>query len=236
MQEDSLKKSNNEYNCNKCFDRTFILKDNEAIACECRALKEAKEILNKSGISEEFRKKRFKNFNYSKDEQIFNAYKASTDYIRNFKSNEKGKNNSIMLTGQVGCGKTHLCLAIANKLMDEGISVIYMGYREVITSIKQNMMDEVYYNKIMGRYKTCRVLLIDDLFKGSISGSDVNIMFEIINYRYLNGLPVIVSCEKGIDEIMNIDEAIGSRLYEMSCGYVAILSGRRLNYRMYGKS
>ena len=41
---------------------------------------------------------------------------------------------------------------------------------------------------------------------------------------------------KSIDEIMNIDEAIGSRLYEMSCGYVASLSGRRLNYRMYGKS
>ena len=35
---------------------------------------------------------------------------------------------------------------------------------------------------------------------------------------------------------MNIDEAIGSRLYEMSCGYVASFSGRRLNYRMYGKS
>ena len=88
----------------------------------------------------------------------------------------------------------------------------------------------------MSRYKKCKVLLIDDLFKGSISGSDVNIMFEIINYRYLNGLPVIVSCEKSIDEIMNIDEAIGSRLYEMSCGYVASFSGRRLNYRMYGKS
>ena len=30
-------------------------------------------------------------------------------------------NNSIMLAGQVGCGKIRLCLAIANKLIDEGI-------------------------------------------------------------------------------------------------------------------
>ena len=233
MQENYLKKSNNEYNCNKCFDRTFIIKDNEAIACECRALKEAKEILRKSGISEEFRKKRFKNFNYSKDEQIFNAYKVATDYVRNFKSKEKDKNNSIMLTGQVGCGKTHLCLAIANKLMDEGISVIYMGYREVITSIKQNMMDEVYYNKIMGRYKTCRVLLIDDLFKGSISKSDVNIIFELVNYRYFNNLPVVVSSEMGVNDIMEVDEAIGSRLVEMCGEHLVEVRGKKLNYRIY---
>ena len=72
--------------------------------------------------------------------------------------------------------------------------------------------------------------MFDDLFNGCISGSDVNIIVKIINYSYLNELWVIVSCENGIDEIMNIDEAIGSRLYEMSCGYVASLSGSRLIY------
>ena len=111
-----------------------------------------------------------------------------------------------------------------------------MPYRDNIISLKQNMMDEEYYRKSINKFKKAKVLLIDDLFKGSITGSDVNIMFEIINYRYLNGLPLIVSCEKSIDEIINIDEAIGSRLYEMSCDYVASLSGKRLNYRMYGKS
>ena len=127
-------------------------------------------------------------------------------------------------------------MAIANSLMEKGVGVLYMPYRDNIISLKQNMMDEEYYRKVMNKFKRAKVLLIDDLFKGSISGSDVNIMFEIINYRYLNGLPVIVSCEKSIDEIMNIDEAIGSRLYEMSCGYVVSFSGRRLNYRMYGRS
>lgn len=146
------------------------------------------------------------------------------------------KNKSIIFVGQVGSGKTHLSMAIANSLMEKGVGVLYMPYRDNIISLKQNMMDEEYYRKVMNKFKRAKVLLIDDLFKGSISGSDVNIMFEIINYRYLNGLPVIVSCEKSIDEIMNIDEAIGSRLYEMSCGYVASFSGRRLNYRMYGKS
>ena len=111
-----------------------------------------------------------------------------------------------------------------------------MPYRDNIIILKQNMMDEEYYRKSINKFKKAKVLLIDDLFKGSITGSDINIMFEIINYRYLNGLPLIVSCEKSIEEIINIDEAIGSRLYEMSCDYAISLSGKRLNYRMYGKS
>lgn len=225
-----------EYKCDKCRDITYIVEDGEARECECKALRDCEDILRRSGISEAFRKKRFDNFDFSRDKATMDGYKIATGYALNFKDKEKDRDNSIMFIGQVGSGKTHLSLAIANELMDSGVGVLYMGYREVVTGIKQNIMDEVYYNRVMGRYKSCRVLLIDDLFKGSISGSDVNIMFEIINYRYLNGLPVIVSCEKSIDEIMNIDEAIGSRLYEMSCGYVASFSGRRLNYRMYGKS
>ena len=32
------------YKCNKCNDRTFILIDNEAVPCECRALREDESI------------------------------------------------------------------------------------------------------------------------------------------------------------------------------------------------
>ena len=108
-----------------------------------------------------------------------------------------------------------------------------MGNREVITSIKQNMMDKVYYNKIMGRYKSYRMLLIDDLFKGSISKSDVNIIFELVNYMYFNNLPLIISSELSVNDIIEVDEAIGSRLIEM-CGECLVeVRRKRLNYRIY---
>ena len=89
-----------------------------------------------------------------------------------------------MFLGQVGSGKTHLSLAIANSLMNDCVGVLCMPYRDVITYIKQNIMDKEVYERIVGRYKNAKVLLIDDLFKGSISKSDVNIMFEIVNFRY----------------------------------------------------
>lgn len=136
--------------------------------------------------------------------------------------------------GQVGSGKTHLSLAISNDLMDSGVGVLYMPYRDVIISLKQNIMDEEYYRKAVDRYKNARVLLIDDLFKGGISKSDINIVFEIVNFRYFNNLPMIVSTEKTFGELVEIDEAIASRIIEMSKDYLVSVKGKRLNYRIYG--
>ena len=72
------------------------------------------------------------------------------------------------------------------------------------------------------------------MFKGSVTKSDVNIVFEIVNFRYFNNLPMIVSCEKCIEELLDIDKAIGSRLIEMSKDYLVQMKGKRLNFRVYG--
>ena len=221
-----------EYKCDKCRDITYIVEDGEARECECKALRDCEDILRRSGISEAFRKKRFDNFDFSRDKATMDGYKIATGYALNFKDKEKDRDNSIMFIGQVGSGKTHLSLAIANELMEDGVGVVYMSYREVITRLKQNIMDEVYYHRVISKYKNARVLLIDDLFKGKITESDINIVFELLNFRYFNKLPVIVSCEMDVNRILNIDEAIGSRLVEM-CDIVEV-KGRKLNYRMYG--
>ncbi len=108
-----------------------------------------------------------------------------------------------------------------------------MQYRETITRLKQNIMDEAYYHRALNKYKHAKVLLIDDLFKGSISKSDINIMFELINHRYFNKLPMIISSEIPINNLLEIDEALASRLIEMSKDYRVEIRGKRLNYRIY---
>ena len=155
--------------------------------------------------------------------------------MKNFEDIKDSRKNSIIFMGSVGGGKSHLSFAIANALMKEGVGVIYMGYRESIMKIKQNVMNMDEYEKIMIRYKKCKVLLIDDLFKGNITLSDINIMFEIVNYRYFNNLPMIISTEKGGEDLIKIDEAIGSRILEMAKDYNMELKGGKLNYRIYGK-
>ena len=100
-------------------------------------------------------------------------------------------------------------------------------------TMKQKIMDSDEYDKLMNTYKNSKVLLVDDLFKGNITQSDLNIFFEIVNHRYFNNLPMIISTEMLMDELLKVDEAIGSRLLEMCGQYSVELKGSKLNYRIY---
>ena len=98
------------------------------------------------------------------------------------------------------------------------------------------MLDSEYYKKSISKFQNCDILVVDDLFKGKVNDSDVNIMFEIINYRYINNLPMIINSEFLIDRLLYFDEAIGSRIYEMCRDYlVQIKHDIKNNYRLRWK-
>ncbi|MCT4507916.1 MAG: ATP-binding protein [Tepidibacter sp.] len=219
---------NREYDCPKCKDREMIYnpKLDAMVFCECRERKEYERILENSRISEAFRQKTLKDYKVTNG-VTRKARGMAFDYATEF--NGEG---SIGFLGQVGAGKTHLSIAIANALMSRNIGVLYMQYREAITALKQNMLDEYYYQREISKYKNATVLLIDDLFKGKITETDINIMFEIINYRYLKGSPMIVSSEYTSDKLLNIDEAIGSRIIEQCDGRMIEFIGKSFNHRL----
>lgn len=223
------------YKCQKCKDTGFIYdtSTNSASICECQEKEEYQRILERCGISEEFRKIGFKEFETYTEYQK-NAKSLAIDYTKNFLEIEKQKNNSIAFLGNCGSGKTHLSIAIANNLMAKNIAVLYMPYREIITKIKQIITDELEYNRLMGKYKKARVLLIDDFAKGKITESDINIMFEIINYRYLNNKPIIISSELTQERLLDFDEAVGSRIIEMCKNRTIQAIGIENNYRLRG--
>nr|DAM13493.1 MAG TPA: Replicative helicase [Caudoviricetes sp.] len=226
-----------KYECEKCHDVGFIIdkENNRAVQCECMLVKRYKEILKKSGISEEFRNMTFENYKTNrKPKIIIGAKKAAMEYVEGFEEFKNERRNSIAFLGQVGSGKTHLTMAIANALMEKRIAVLYMQYREEIPKLKQNMLDTEYYQNQLSKFKEAPVLLVDDLFKGKITDSDRNIMFEIINHRYFKCLPIIVSSEYKINDLVYYDEAIGSRIVEMCKGKIIQFEGKELNYRLRG--
>lgn len=203
-----------------------------AVSCDCRNIEKLKNEWKYSGINIEMTKHTFTNF-----EVWNNASKRAKDtavaYYSDFRNIRDSRRNSILFCGQVGSGKSHLSVALALNFLKQKVKVVYMPYRDVITKIKQNMIDQEYYSRTISKYQLCEVLLIDDLFKGKINESDINIIFEIINYRYLNFLPIIVSSEFSIDRLLAFDEAVGSRIYEMSKDYVVeIEKDMHNNYRL----
>ena len=109
-----------------------------------------------------------------------------------------------------------------------------------------NEADE--YSAELGRLQTIEVLYIDDFFKpvtaedrdGNLrtvppSPADIRIAFEILNYRYINRLPTIISSEWHLSELADMDEATASRIAER-CGEYAMVIGRdkKRNHRLMG--
>jgi DNA replication protein DnaC len=222
-----------KYECELCKDTEWIIntETNSAKPCKCQEAKRYRLILENCGISEAFLKKNFSNYT-PKNAAQREAKETAQAYAKNFETIRNERNNSIAFLKQVGSGKTHLSIAICNTLMEQGTGVRYMQYREVITRLKQNMTDEAYYQNEMHKYKECPVLLIDDLYKGKTTESDINLVYEIINHRYLKGMPIILSCEYDMDKLLEFDEAIGSRIAEMCKGRIIEFIGIELNDRL----
>ena len=70
------------------------------------------------------------------------------------------------------------------------------------------------------------------LLNGKTTESDINIMFEIINYRYLNSKAIIISSELTQDRLLDFDEAVGSRIIEMCKNRISEVAGIENNYRL----
>jgi len=236
----NLTPSTQTYKCEECRDTLWIPGENGMIRCQCFERERIKRLWDRAGLNPEHQTRTVETFQeWNRTSKL--AKRVAIEYIRDFDSIQNTRHNSVAFIGQVGSGKTHLSISIALSLLERGIGTVYMPYRDEIMKLKQNMMDEVAYQKQIENLKKAKVLLIDDLFKGdfnkfqgkeTMNESSVRIMFEIINYRYLNNLPIIVSSEYNADKLLDADEAIGSRIIEMTKNYLVEIEGKENNYRL----
>lgn len=233
---EQLQENTKIVDCKVCHDENGYLIFENGLElwkiCECVHNKKIKRLMKASKITDEFAKLTFSNFiTEGRPIETLKARDIAYQYCKDFNSFRSTRSNSISLLGQVGGGKTHLLSAISNNFLSKGIQVIYFPYVEGMTDLKSNMDElELKINEL----KKCEVLFIDDLFKGSFKVTEFELkrVYEIINYRYMNFLPILVSSEKNFEDLLAIDEAIGSRLFEMSNGHRFVMKGLELNYRM----
>lgn len=213
-------------------DGTPMMVDASA-ECECAKEKRARRLMDISEITPEFKKKTFASFVTEGKEPIIAEMKQiALNYYTNFPDIKSDRRNSIAFLGQPGAGKTHLLSALANNLiMKRGQRLLYFPYIEGFNNLKD---DFEALNSKLEEMQRVDVLFIDDLFKGKETGWEVKQMMGVINYRYLNNKPLMISSEHDIDKLCDLDEALGTRIYEMANDYTVTIKGDRwkLNHRL----
>ena len=210
------------YDCERCHNKGYVavIEDGEEIMreCSCMPIRQSMRIIRESGLQEMLERYTFDSYTTSERWQA-EAKRAAVAYAEH-------PSGWFFIGGAVGSGKTHLCTAICDRLMEQKIPVRYMLWRDEAVTLKAIVNEPDYEGRIKP-YKTVRCLYIDDFFKvgrGNVTDGDINLAFEILNARYAReNFYTIISSEKTIGDIIDIDEAVGSRIYQRSKGqYIAI--------------
>lgn len=224
--------------CNKCKNRGYfeMIDENgykQFYYCDCYKARQAKRKLLKKGLRMQLENCTLSNFLTKENWQLQLKQKA-----QEFLLNSAQAKKWLYIGGQVGCGKTHLCLAIINKLLENSHECSYIRWNEFATEVNAVVNDFKEYERLMNEAKQVEILYIDDFLK-PINGNNPTLAelkraYDLIDYRYSNCLITIISGERTLSEIIALDEAIGTRIEERAKGFIInINSDRSKNMRSH---
>lgn len=179
-------------------------------------------IIKNSKMSKRSLNYKFENFEVNSNNK--KVYQSLKDYSERFVNLEERK--GLILTGNNGVGKTHLACSIANELIKNGIPIIYGTLINLLAELKNTYDNDnnISEMEIIKLYEKVDLLVIDDLGKEKPSEWGLEKLFTIINSRYENNLPVIITTNYDQNSLINrlsingeieTVNSIISRLYEM---------------------
>ncbi len=120
--------------------------------------------------------------------------------------------NPLFIYGGVGLGKTHLLQAMGNEVIKNfpKKKVKYISSEkftsEVVSSIKNHEMDQ-----FKSRYRTCDVLIIDDIQFLAGKEKTQEEFFHVFNVLYENNKQIILSSDRPPKAIQALAERLRSR-------------------------
>lgn len=218
--------------CPKCGGSGYIFSEKDgyryASECECEKRRKTLARIDRSGMAPLI------------EACTFDSYDAKTEWQRQVKQAaikfcDDCADNWFYIGGGAGSGKTHICTAIVGELINRGMIAKYMVWRTDARKLKSIVNDSDEYDRAMSQFDSVKVLYIDDFLKTKAgehpSTGDINLAFELLNYRYVNtGLVTIISSERTIEEIIEIDPGLGSRIRQRAKNYSFTVRGK--NYRL----
>ena len=159
-----------------------------------------KQIINNSLMDERFRNSTFENWDLSKgNSKMMNI---GLKYAEKFQEMKK-EGIGLLIYGEPGNGKTYVSSCIANRLMERLTPVICISVNGILDKIKQtfNTWGSEGEETIIRSLSNADLLVLDDLGTEQDKDWPKTVIYNILDNRYRNRLPLIVTTNISLKEL-----------------------------------
>ena len=152
------------------------------------------------------------------------ACDAAWHYADKFKVAARKSGRCMLMTGNMGTGKTHLSCAIAHELLSRGMTVIYTTAMEMLDRVRstydaKNRRETKH--DALSAFADADLLIVDELGMSWGTDSERVELFSIFNSRYNTKRPTLISCNVAPEQVRAIlGERIYDRITEQGCDLI----------------
>ena len=225
-------------NCSLCHNRGIIIDidSKTAVPCTCIRQKAVWNRFKQSKLTTRMLNQTFDNFNinyYAQDcfdpvknisyyEAADIAFRAAKKFTKDFLKDKQ--TDGLLLTGQVGSGKTFLACCIANDLLKENQPVLFSVVPDLLDQIRftydSSRQAEHSEKDLVDTAREVPLLILDDLGAHNYTEWAQNKLYSILNYRLNNYLPTVITTNISLQELGTyLGERSTSRIVQMCIPY-----------------
>lgn len=133
------------------------------------------------------------------------AHNQAQEYARSL-------NGWLVLQGGYGCGKTHLAASIANFAVSIGVPTLFLTVPDLLDNLRFSYgSEEATFEDRFNEIRNASLLILDDFGTQNATAWAQEKLFQIINYRYINKLPLVMTTNLSLGDI---ESRIRSRIQD----------------------
>jgi DNA replication protein DnaC len=125
-------------------------------------------------------------------ERAFNQARAFTETLAGW----------LLIQGGYGSGKTHLAAAIANECVSRGVPTLFLTVPDLLDTLRFTYdAEDVTFEERFDQIRNATLLVLDDFGTQSATAWAQEKLFQILNYRYINHLPLVITTNLSLEEL-----------------------------------
>ncbi len=138
---------------------------------------------------------------------------------------------TVLIKGPPGVGKTHLAVGLGMKAVEQGFSVQYFRFDELLNEMRSDAaLPPAQLRR--RKYLSTALLVIDELGFEPMNRQEASLFFRLVTYRYGRGAILITTNKRDWTKRMAGDEVLATAILDRLLHRAHVLNIKGRSYRL----